>query len=441
VSLLAVVLLSVGLFAWWATAAWQHNRRDRFVTRAVDAIQKAAAEDAKTRTSVAEIHRAAGLYFLRTGKPDTATLALAHFNQAREYLVHSQPGPERDLLLADLALTQVELGGSGADVDQDRKRKWEDVHRDLRQTLSHLTTSGGRLHALRLLTRKLAGADQAAAAAGLATHLANAGRSPEAAADVWSLSYEAPELLSAIGLELARAGNSDPANRLRDLALTHYSAPPPGKPPLPLAPSLVALCVVLEKPPPLRKGKAEEDPAILLLGSAEGLAQKNNLGDARKLLSGTPSDLRSRLLVAIASGATDGSTLDAILALPPGAIASGRVSPWSLHRLVLQAHDAGAGDRASALANLIEEPTLRGRAQLDALAPPYGAAAGSTPDLSQILGSDKPLLRGLAHERQARGEAFRDSGTVKTVETWDELVRPFGLVGAALGLQDRDQPR
>ena len=217
----AVVVISVvGLMA---VSFLRQNKQDRLVARAVE---MASADEAKAPTSAAEINRAAGLYFLHSGKRDSAPEAQTKFNKARELLVNSPAGTERDLLLVDLALAQAELGGTGVDVDQGKRLKWEAALKDLRQTLPRITSSGGRLHALRLLAHQLS-EDQTVGVAGL---LAAPEERQEAAKDLWYLSYERPELLAATGLELAAGGHTSQASQLLKLrhGLVHLSSRRPG---------------------------------------------------------------------------------------------------------------------------------------------------------------------------------------------------------------------
>src|SRR5581483_2187056 len=101
-----VVALVAGLFVWKSVSQ----------TKQAELVEQAdkSADDLpiKTKEAAAEASRAAGEYYLRTGGRDSAEQAQKHFGKARDLLnpPKSLAGPEADLLLADLAVSQVDLG-------------------------------------------------------------------------------------------------------------------------------------------------------------------------------------------------------------------------------------------------------------------------------------------------------------------------------------------
>ena len=145
-------------------------------------------------------------------------------------------GTERDALLQDLALAEVELGGKPEDVDAGRKAPWDDVQKDLRATLGDMQESEPKREALRTVARRLAEQNEGARTTALANSLFP------------SANEEKGEAFGAVGLELWAAGKKDQADGVWNQLKPLYAAKDKGRPPL--APAAVALAVVLDQPPP-----------------------------------------------------------------------------------------------------------------------------------------------------------------------------------------------
>ncbi len=411
-----------------AYKSWARGRQDDLVARAAQ-----AAEDAQDKEAGAALHRAVGEYVLRGNARTAGDDAKKEFDKARAQLAGAAPGPARDLLLADLALSEADLGGVAAEVDGGRRLKWDEVQKQLGHTLNprHLNSSSwGRFHALRLTSRKLIELGQGTTAVGLAAQLA----APGNPAAEESLSYEGSEALGVVGLEFLRAGQKDQAERL----LTQAQARPQ------TAPSVVALAVALGKPEPKAAASAEELD-LSMIGRAEGQARLGNAAPARAAIRPeATTEVRLRALLGIVAatvdaGAVDQASLDAAAQLAVEAANARNASPWLVYRLVVLAARAGQPDTAAKVADTISDPVLRGRAQYEVLrARLKGLREKKEPaDEKLLAGIDKQSVAlGLAYEAVARHNAALDGGAAKAVEAWDEAVRPFGLVGAALGLQD-----
>jgi hypothetical protein len=425
-----VVAAVVGLFVWKSLSQ----------TKQAELVEQAdkSADDLpiKTKEAAAEASRAAGEYYLRTGSRDSAEQAQKHFGKARDLLgpPKSLAGPEADLLLADLAVSQADLGGGDEDVKYGRRLKWDKALGELKATLGHVSSAAGRAHALRLVSRKLIARGRAADAIQLAGQATSgkADEDPEAA-------FEAPEALAVVGLELFRAGQKDDAVKLSGRASGPYAGPEDkaGRPPL--APSVVALAVALGRPEPKAgqgKGK-EQDEEMYAAGRAAGLALKGEAAQARDVPKAS-AEARFRALVMLAEATGDSADVDAAAALLDGDVKLTQPGvPWLVYRLAVVAAKAGPADRVLKLADHAAEPGLKARAQLEAVRARLDGARDQAGD-GALQGLDNgPLPQALAHEWLARHNGKLDyRGTLKTVEGWDEAVRPFGVLGAVLGEQD-----
>jgi DNA-directed RNA polymerase subunit M/transcription elongation factor TFIIS len=421
----AVLVVAVGgLFAW---SAWAHNKQDTQVLAAAE-----AAEKGKSKEAAAEAHRAAGEYFLRTGTRDAGDKAQQRFAKARDLLEKSQPGPGRDVLLADLLVSQVDLGGTKEEGDRGVRLKPGPALEELKKTLSHVSSPAGRLHALRLVSRKLIAHDRAEDAAKLA---GQSGGNKGADGNDPEVAFEGPEALAVVGIELFRAGNKELAGKLSDRSVQIYAqlaGEEQERPPL--APSVVALCLALGKPEP-KPGK--DDKEQYLIGQAVGLALKGDADGARKITPDKPELLRLQVLTAVADATGDMADVDAAEGLLDADPKAKPPSPWLVYRLVLVATaKPGQVDHALRLADRINDPGLKAMAQLQVVRARLEGNKDKAGD-NVLEGIDSaPLQQALGREWLARHNAHHDSGTIKAIEGWDESVRPFGLLGAILGAQD-----
>jgi ssDNA-binding Zn-finger/Zn-ribbon topoisomerase 1 len=422
-----VVAGAVGLFAWKALV--QTNQ-----AKLVETALKAADDQPNTtKEPAAAANRAAGEYYLRTGSRESADQAQKHFGKARDLLnpPKSTAGPEADLLLADLAVSQADLGGGDEDVKYGRRLKWAKAFDEIRATLGHVSSATGRLHALRLVSRRLIARGRAADAIQLAGQAA-----PNKADDDPEAAYESPEALAVVGIELFRAGQKDDARKLGARAAQPYAVPGdnPARPPL--SPSAVALALALGQPEP-KPGKAKEDDELYAAGRAAGLALKGEPAAARDVPKG-PAEARFRVLVLLAEATGEAADVDAAAALLDGEVKAAEPGvPWLVYRLAVVAAKAGQADRVVKLAEHVADPGLKARAQLEAVRARLDGTKDQAGD-SALQGIDKgPLLQALAHEWLARHNGKLDyGGTIKAVEGWEEAVRPFGVLGAVLGEQD-----
>jgi hypothetical protein len=339
------------------------------------------------------------------------------------------------LLLADLAVSQLDLGGSDVEARNGTRLKWDQAYKEVDATRHQISSPAGRLHALRLVGRKLIAGGRADDAIKLA------GVSPPAPKpedkDNVDAGYEGPAALALVGIELFRAGEKDKAATLAGRAAQPYAAPAdnPARPPL--SPSVVALCLATGKPEP-QPGKSEEDKGLQGAGRATGLALKGDATTARDVAKKLPPEARLRALVMLAEVTGEAADVDAAAGLLDGDVKADLPGvPWLIYRLAAAAAKSGQADRALKLAEPLTDPGLKTRAQLEAVRARLDGTKEQAGD-GTLQGIDKgPLAQALAHEWLARHNGKLDyAGTIKAVQGWDEAVRPFGTLGTVLGEQD-----
>ncbi len=425
------VLLSLIVGGVVVYFSWSSNKEEKLVTQAVELSTK------QPKESGAIVNRAAGEYFLRAGKIVQAKEAFA---KSRSLLLEPKTGPERDLLLTDLALAQIDLGGDDNEVISSRRLKWKDTLKEIGETVQNLSSSPARAHAIHLLTRKLIARKKSDLASSLAAKASGDIRSGEQ----WA--FEKQELSAIVGLEFLAAGDNDGATAIHKVLMLPFAAGEGGEEPAaapPLAPSLVALSVALNKDEP-KPGKSPADAEALAIGQAEGHARRGDWTRAREALDKLKPETRFQARVELASigcAATPPDTTDLVAAANQlGEFRDKPPSPWLLYRLALLAAQANQPERAHPFLDALPpNDPLRGRAQYELLLIKLAGTKdkGDDAQADAIASKDQPALQGLAREAVARHNARRDANTVKTVEGWDDAMKPFGLVGAALGLQDR----
>jgi hypothetical protein len=422
-------MLVAGLFLWKTVS---QTKQGELVEKALRASDE---QPNQTKEAAAEANRAAGEYYLRTGSRESADQALKHFGKARDLLSppKSTAGPEADLLLADLAVSQANLGGGAEDVKYGRRLDWKKALVEVKATLGHISSAAGRLHALRLVSLKLIERGRSADAIQLAAQAA-----PSKSAEDPEAAYETPEALAVVGIELFRAGLKDDAAKLSLRASGPYAVEgdKPARPPL--SPSAVALALALGKPEP-QPGKAKEDKELYAAGRAAGLALKGETSMARDVPRG-PAEARFHVLVMLAEATGEAADVDAAAALLDGEVKADQPGmAWLVYRLAVVAAGQGQFDRVLKLAEQVADPGLKGWAQVEAVRARlarHGTKGQAGDSALEGIGNGA-LPQALAREALARHNGQLDySGTIKAVEGWDEAARPFGVLGAVLGEQD-----
>jgi hypothetical protein len=434
-----LVMLVVGVYT--ALSYWSGSAQEQAVLQAVKDVKAMKDKQPLFRPETqAEVNRAAGEFYLNTGRRRCVDKANEYFRNARSLLANnsSWPGTERDAALIDLAVSQIELGGEGKDVDNGERLSWKDTPTELRQTLDKITSPEAKVLALHEVGRLLISKGHQNVAALLATAVGN----------------NHPDAPAVVGLEMFPA-DRERAEKLAQQGLA--SLPQPGasggrQDPAPS--SLIALWVALRpndpdpcggKLPEVPKRNGSNDPNVAL-GWIEGWGRQGNASAARQLIGNlsTPqaqfkgyATLAEAEAAVEAQDAAQADVQEAIKMLEGGSVNGKNFSPWLLLRLVKTAINVKLVEKAAVAAAAIPDPGLRGRAQLEVLRAQLEAGnKKAEPDQANVVDKQTPV-HPLAWEVLARNNARMDGGgTLKAVKSWEETVRPLGQVGAALGAQE-----
>lgn len=451
--LAAVVLLAAG-GGWWGISTWSRNRVE---TQAIASAEASLKESQLSPEAAAEVSRAIGEYHLLTKKADQARI---RFEQARSVLADEElTTRERDLVLADVAASQVELGGTPQEAEAGTRLKWEQALKEVVQTLVKIRGREARAEAVREVSRRLLARGEGRRAVGLAGQVG--------AGD------EMVELTALIGLELLAARQTQDAGTAAEMALRRFQEPPPGEAGEPVEPgegpakpkepaatrkavppaTLTALWVALErrdaatKFPPDPPTGAGALPA-LVVGYAEGLGYRGERDRAHGLTKFTQSDGQVEALVGLATGLLALDQVEAARAELREALTildreTGtkplRAAGWPLLRLVRAGVRAGLADDLKPAAGAIWDRELRGRAQLEILRSRLATTAARVDDaVAQEVDPESPA-HALALAAVARHNARVDSPKAarNAADGWEAgKHRPFGYVGVALGSRD-----
>jgi hypothetical protein len=433
-----VVVLGAGVLALFHFRG--QNLQKKALTKALSFVPEEAGAHKLPGQEEAEIHRGAGEYYLRAGKPDKAR---AHFKQAQARLRpdpdSGKPAtPDKELLAIALALNQVELGGSPQEVDERTRIGWPEVYKDIRPTLLGISSPQARAEAVRQVGRRLIQKGQTASVETLVSYL--------------SSEKDRSQITALIGLELIGADQRELADNLASRALEPYlAAAGGGQPRLATPPALAALLVFLGRTEEAKEALYVTEPKNPIvedigfetrLGYAVTRAYQGNWNDAITLADakGSPVD-RLRALLAVAWVAAAKSPEQGRPAIERAVPLADKADPWLLQRLVRLGAAMGLADQVQAVADAIPEPTLRADAQRDVL---QGRLAGKDQVQMESMEAEagKEAPNPLVLEFLARHNARYGSGAsvLKAVDAWQrEHLRPYGYVGVALGLEESGQ--
>jgi hypothetical protein len=425
----ALALATVFLVRWVGS-----SREQQALQRALDYANSDAALKQVGREGQALLHAGAGEYYLRANKagPDgqtgPAAQAKKEFDRALSLLDASPEGEmdqERDGVLHGLAVAGVDLGGDPAEVEKERRLKWDDAQKVVVRALTSMREPEARLEAFRVVSRRLIARGK-----------------PDRVKNVASLVYSSSpadlaEALAVGGLELLRAGNKPGAARLADDALRAYTPAKEDERPA-LRGAVVALALALgKKPPAPGKARGEEENGII--GEAEGLALQGRWDEARAAARKKPDpEVRLRALLGVAAAALGGkeagtADLTEAVGLAENELRGRRGTAWLLLRLVRLGTEAGLGeDRLQAAAATIPDRAVRGQAKLVLFRASLAASKQVIREEDVKKVDAETLSHQLAREDLVRHNFPLDSGWGKIVQGWPEPPRAFGSLGEAL---------
>lgn len=434
-----LVLGMVGLvgYNWWGRRAVERE--------VVAALAFADSPEAKPAAKAA-LSLAAGEYYLRsrTAHADTrtgksmlpATAANNQFGTALTTLRSAPESTERDALLTDLALAELEMGGDKPDTDQELRLPWDKTQQLLVPTLKEIHDAEAKRYAVRTVAQRLRELGQASRILTLATNLFAEADADKAAA------------LAVVGLEALQAGDRPLAERAAEAALQLFPKDPKAKDakPLPLRAEVVALFLLLDKKDLPPAADDADDKTNELIGKVEALARQGKWDEARKeaeKADDAVGKFRARLAIAAAAvdaKVTDTADIESILKSAEGRLAKKAELSWSMLYLIqLMLRSNVPEERVQALADQIGNTALRGRAQLAVFRAQLAKASQAVADSAADKIDAQSLARSLAAQALARHNIRWNTGYSGVVQTWPQPFRSFGALGVALGLQDRQK--
>ncbi len=401
----------------------------------------------------------AGEYSARSDSKEKLKEALGQFGSARAELEKAPKSPERDLLIGELVLALLSLGGNEEQVSREAKIRWSaqdfqaektriggdsgNVQTELRRVLSLLKNETRfedldiRLSIVRRLARELTKAGK-----------------PELLQEILTQAFtdaEFPEASAQVALESLKAGASpDKIQPIAEVLKTTIGAAG-GFNPTPI--SAQVLWQKLGTPgapavvgPP---GPGETSRYVRLAAVGANLSQKN--GAEALAIATRPGQLDDRVLALamIAEQSTEPlSAVDATLELADKERAGfTKTTPqYALLRIAISAAKAGQMDKAEKVWGLLADEGLRAWAKADCQ---RWKLAANPKQKAEMPTADRPddaaklrvsaAFQALAVARHNAAESG-DRGPAKEYETWGKgNLRGFGLAGLALGLQDNNK--
>jgi hypothetical protein len=430
-----ILLACLALVAFFGVWKWMGHRtiqkRQASIQEAISLLGKQ--KDTMPAGVRAEVYRGAAEFRLRQSGPE-ADEALKFLKEASGAALKSggganaDQGPEPVVLLTEVVLTLAELPGTAEEVSKGERLNWTDVQKVLRQTFQAMSRDAsqreGMVLALQRLTRRL--------------KLAGPGNNPAvvilANQEEVFQGEDRAQAVAAVALELLGLGD-DERKKAEELSLQVKGAAPSAR--------VVALFVALRQPQEVasvRDPSAGGEPTqAARLGYAEGYARQGEYDKARTIaIMPGRFDERFQALVTVAGVALDAGNEQYVgeaVEFLERELAQNDLPDWRLIRLArlcARAKD-GPGRRLRDVLRNHTGPmspraqTVRALTLWELLRAPW--ATVSEADVKAIT---PPTALGhlLAWEVLARRT------TPASVDSWPEAVRPLGLIGTALGLQD-----
>jgi hypothetical protein len=430
-----VLLACLGLVAfvgvWWWIGHRAVAKRQASIQEAISLLGNS--KEAVPNSARAEVYRGAAEFRLRQADAN-AEEAMKYVKEA--YGAASQPtgaseqGLESVALLTEVALTVADMPGTKAQIQNNQRLSWTDVQKTLRYTFEAMPKDQyeGVVLALQRLTRKLKleGPNNRPAALGV---INNMSLTPEEQADA----------SAAVALELLGVGDDERklaeelANSLRSVAAANPQA------------RVVALFVALNQPQAVRELK---DPLanggvsqVSRLGFAEGYARIGDNEKARAIaqIPGAFAD-RFQAFVTVAEAATDAAQRQFVaeaVEMLEKELGTNDLPHWRLIRLAqlcARISDAGPGQRLhDVLINY--SGTMSPRAQTIRALALWELLRGATATVTEAKVKEITPPTTLGH--LLAWETLARRTTPANLDGWPDAVRPLGLIGMALGLQDR----
>lgn len=420
-----VVVLVVGSVGYFA---FKKRTEIRTEGKMEDAVKELIGpEGTKDVRIQALIYRASGEFRIRTAKSaDDVKAAMLDLQKAKNFAANVNPnaksteaGADRNGILSEVAITQVELVGDAAQIEKGERMKQNDVIKELRLTLQGIADPDLQADTVRAMTRRLATLEHPTLAEEPIRQLGN---------------Y--PDLVAYIGLELMHIDRDKYRAGAEEMLKKSGTSEAPGP---------QALRLVLGKTPK----KGAETVAPSQIAYAEFNALKGDYAAAKSAANNAskPED-KAKAFAAAGRIAAEAGALDAVGFLESAAgllknEAKGTVSPWIVARVARHLAQVGRAEAGELLAASLADEAARSWARLGVLRGRLAQgkdAKGDDTWLDSIGDPTKFPAAAKAREDMARHNARVGSGgDYRTaVKSWPKgTVRPFGEAGLILGGLDR----
>jgi hypothetical protein len=395
--------------------------------------------ESKDPLTAAETYRGLGVYQFRSEKPsgdnNSAQTARDYFRKARAKLTEDNSA-ERDAILIDLALDQIDLGSDSEEAQKRGARlKWDDVILEVRRTLQEIKSPEARLMGLRQVESKL-----------INLNLSNfAARLPDAVLD--PNDSHRSEALAQYGLLII--DQKEQANAQATQALQAFT---PAKknakePAASLPASLIALLVALDRKDVKELSPPKNNPPLdVRVGYTWAWAYRGQIGEARALATSEgPASHQLQALIALVDALVDKKAdvevdLKAAIEKVEPALKEkdSNISSWTLYHLVQLAVRGGQLNLATKVADQIPDLNLRGLARWEVAQ----AAVDKQSDLeilNHFANQEPPCRHALLELARRSTRSGSSSAVSKAVDSWKQEVRPLGYAGIALGMQDTEK--
>ena len=457
----AAVLVAVAALGLWYFNSRREGKENQYMAEALKEIPEYK-DDGPMAKGQAALCRAllliaAGEYSARSDDKAKFKDAVGQFNSARDELQKAPKSPERDLLVGELAVALLALGGDEEQVLKEVKIRWSPqdqqlarapiggdlgyVQKQLRQVLSILKNDAKpddldlRFAIARRLARELAKVGQSDLLMDILQQAFSDGEYPEASAQV---------ALEALGAGTPPAKVQPVAEMLKS-AIT---APGASFAPTPISAQILWQKLGTAGVPTLvgAPGAGEVTRVARLAAVGSSLSQKSSSEAlAMAVRPGTVDDRVLALAMIAEQSGEPQSAVDAAveLANQERAAFTKSTPQYAILRLALVAAKAGQMDKAEVLWNLLGDDGLKAWAKADCQRTKWAANPKQKAEIASTDRPDDPAklrvsaaLLALAVARHNAAENGAGN-SAKEYETWGKAnLRAFGLAGLSLGLQD-----
>jgi hypothetical protein len=471
IALGALTLVGVVVFGvWYLFSSRKDDRDHQLMVEAFNGQKEFAKELAPAEAGLcsATIFMAGAEYDLRQNNDKKLEDASKHLGDGVRELQKAPPSHGRNLLLAEAASTTIAFGGNEEEVKAGIRLRWQPsaiggnlaagqkhrtVHEELRKSLQHLAHADPdfKFAVARRLTREIVKKGQAEFAADLLPQ-------------VLFNDAQRDEALAVVALEIRRQdpGSDVPARVAAQLkgkiereakAKADPKAKDKGPAWNPYPASAQPLCAAVGidfKPLSLPPGTGGVSEAVRTAFVGRFLLVDKNENAALEVATrGAPADSANKLkaLALCAEWMDDPArALDSALAVVSSAKGKSAIPQYALLRLSQVGFEKGKYHQAKELADALADEGMRAWAHGDGV---RQRAAGGFKDKAEEGWVEVPTTPDKLRAGHAWGRLWvaRQNARVsgdreaekRVVAGWSPApLRPFGLVGIALGLRDRE---